>query len=90
MIIIHFHHKLTLKSSFQKLLIISFKYIPVPHSNNFILILIFVVPNEPFEIIISNTRETLHTRCHISINGPAHISCQIRCSYSVLLTQVFK
>ncbi|KHG25242.1 hypothetical protein F383_31784 [Gossypium arboreum] len=28
--------------------------------------------------------------CHISINGPAHISCQSRRSYSVLLTQAVK
>ncbi|KHG30549.1 Uncharacterized protein 15.0 kDa protein in GTA-P79 intergenic region [Gossypium arboreum] len=51
-------------------------YIPVPSRNNFILILIVGIPNEPLEIIISDTRETLHTRCHISINGPAHTSCQ--------------
>ncbi|KHG06737.1 hypothetical protein F383_33334 [Gossypium arboreum] len=34
--------------------------------------------------------ETLHTRCHISINGPAHTSCQSRRSYMVLLTQAVK
>ncbi|KHG01725.1 hypothetical protein F383_21830 [Gossypium arboreum] len=40
----HFHHKHTLKSSFHKLIIISFKYIPVPSRNNFIHILIFSYP----------------------------------------------
>ncbi|KHG23718.1 hypothetical protein F383_07157 [Gossypium arboreum] len=66
MIIIHFHHKLTLKSSFHELLIISFKYIPIPSRNNFILILIFIIPNEPLRIIISNTRENLaHKVPHI-------------------------
>ncbi|KHG15843.1 hypothetical protein F383_23710 [Gossypium arboreum] len=66
MIIIHFHHKLTLKSSFHKLLIISFKYIPVPSRNNFLLILIFIVPNEPLGIIISDTWENLaHKVPHI-------------------------
>ncbi|KHF99274.1 Capsid VP1 [Gossypium arboreum] len=69
MITIHFHHKLTLKSSFHELIIISF-----PYRNNFILSLIIVIPNEPLGIIISDTRETLHTRCHI-------------CSHSGLLTQ---
>ncbi|KHG10862.1 hypothetical protein F383_09986 [Gossypium arboreum] len=39
---------------------------------------------------MSDTREILHTRCHISINGLAHTSCQSRCSYSVLLTQAVK
>ncbi|KHG07937.1 hypothetical protein F383_35195 [Gossypium arboreum] len=50
-------------------------YIPVPSRNNFILILIIDIPNEPLGIIISDTRETLHTRCHISINRPGHTSC---------------
>ncbi|KHG12316.1 Putative respiratory burst oxidase H -like protein [Gossypium arboreum] len=50
----------------------------------------FVIPNEPLRIIISDTQGILHTRCHISINGPAHTSCQARCSYSVLLTQAVK
>ncbi|KHG14389.1 hypothetical protein F383_04553 [Gossypium arboreum] len=60
MIIIHFHHKLTLKSSFHELLIISFKYIPIQSRNNLILILIFVIiPNEPLRILISNTGENL-------------------------------
>ncbi|KHF98901.1 Urease accessory UreD [Gossypium arboreum] len=40
-------------------------YISVPSRNNFILILIVSIPNEPLGIIISDTRETLHTRCHI-------------------------
>ncbi|KHG19999.1 hypothetical protein F383_08631 [Gossypium arboreum] len=65
-------------------------YIPVPSQNNFILILIFDIPNEPLEIIISDTREILHTRCYISINGPAHTSCQSRYGYTVLLTRVIK
>ncbi|KHF98526.1 DNA-directed RNA polymerase subunit beta' [Gossypium arboreum] len=78
MIIDHFYHKLTLKSSFHELIIISFKYILVPSRNNFILILIFVIPNEPLRIIMSDTWEILHTRCHISINGPARTSCQSR------------
>ncbi|KHG14997.1 hypothetical protein F383_20390 [Gossypium arboreum] len=39
---------------------------------------------------MSDTREILHTRCHISINRPAHTSYQSRHSYSVLLTQVVK
>ncbi|KHG06178.1 hypothetical protein F383_32210 [Gossypium arboreum] len=65
-------------------------YIPVPFRNNFILILIASIPNESLGIIISDTRETLHTRCHISINGPTHTSCQLRCSYTVLLTQAVK
>ncbi|KHG20682.1 hypothetical protein F383_24934 [Gossypium arboreum] len=39
---------------------------------------------------MSDTREILHTRCHISINGPAHTSCQPRHSYLVLLTQAVK
>ncbi|KHG19904.1 Glucoside xylosyltransferase 1 [Gossypium arboreum] len=90
MIIIHFHHKHTLKSSFHELIIISFKYIPVPYRNNFILITIFVILNEPLGIIMSDTREILHTRCHISINEPAHTNCQSRRSYSVLLTQAVK
>ncbi|KHG13827.1 hypothetical protein F383_16667 [Gossypium arboreum] len=33
-------------------------YIPVPSRNNFILILIVGIPNEPLKIIISDTRET--------------------------------
>ncbi|KHG20129.1 hypothetical protein F383_24483 [Gossypium arboreum] len=50
-------------------------YIPVPSRINFILILLFGIPNEPLGIIMSDTWEILHTRCHISINGPAHTSC---------------
>ncbi|KHG06464.1 hypothetical protein F383_32903 [Gossypium arboreum] len=50
----------------------------------------FVIPNKPLEIIISDTRETLHTRCHISINGPAHTNYRSRRNYTVLLTQVVK
>ncbi|KHF97353.1 hypothetical protein F383_35129 [Gossypium arboreum] len=65
-------------------------HIPIPSRNGFIFILIFGIPNEPLEITISDTRETLHTRCHISINGPAHTSCQSRRSYTVLLTHVVK
>ncbi|KHG24902.1 hypothetical protein F383_30992 [Gossypium arboreum] len=65
-------------------------HIPVPTLNGFILILIFDIPNEPLGIIISDTRETLHTRCHISITGPTHTSCQSRRSYMVLLTQAVK
>ncbi|KHG20668.1 Uncharacterized protein 15.0 kDa protein in GTA-P79 intergenic region [Gossypium arboreum] len=65
-------------------------YIPVPSRNNFILILIADLLNKPLEIIISDTRETLHTRCHISIIEPAHTSCQSRRSYMVLLTQAIK
>ncbi|KHG09189.1 Solute carrier family 22 member 15 [Gossypium arboreum] len=65
-------------------------YIPVQSRNNFILILIIGIPDEPLRIIISDTRETLHTRCHISINRPAHTSCQPRGSYMVLLTQAIK
>ncbi|KHF99638.1 hypothetical protein F383_17071 [Gossypium arboreum] len=38
----------------------------------------------------SDTREILHTRYHISINGPAHTSCQSRRSYPVLLTKAIK
>ncbi|KHG01866.1 hypothetical protein F383_22290 [Gossypium arboreum] len=45
---------------------ISFKYIPVPSRNNFILSLIVVIPNEPLGIIISNTLEKLtHKVPHI-------------------------
>ncbi|KHG22934.1 Cyclin-T1-2 [Gossypium arboreum] len=65
-------------------------HIHVPTHNGFILILIFDIPNKPLGIIISDTRETLHTRCHISINGFAHTSCQSRLSYTVLLTQAVK
>ncbi|KHG23398.1 Helicase/primase complex [Gossypium arboreum] len=86
----HFHHKLTLISSFHELIIISFKYIPVPFHNNFILSLIVFIPNEPLEIIMLDTRGILHTRCHISINGPTHTSCQSRRNYLVLLTQAVK
>ncbi|KHG07209.1 hypothetical protein F383_34665 [Gossypium arboreum] len=86
----HCHHKLTLKSSYHELIIISFKYIHVPSRNSFIHILILVIPNKPLRIINSDTRETLHTRCHISINWPAHTSCQLRRNYSVLLTQAVK
>ncbi|KHG25389.1 hypothetical protein F383_32720 [Gossypium arboreum] len=50
-------------------------YIPVPSCNSFILILIIGIPNEPLKIIIPDTREILHTRCHMSINGLAHTSC---------------
>ncbi|KHG25039.1 hypothetical protein F383_14500 [Gossypium arboreum] len=71
----HYHHKLTLKSSYHELIIISFKYILVSSRNNFIHILILVIPYEPLEIINSDTRETLHIRCHMSNNGPAHSSC---------------
>ncbi|KHG17487.1 hypothetical protein F383_20968 [Gossypium arboreum] len=39
---------------------------------------------------MSDTWEILHTRCHISINGPAHRSCQSRHSYLMLLTQAVK
>ncbi|KHG01444.1 hypothetical protein F383_32091 [Gossypium arboreum] len=65
-------------------------YIPVPTHNNFVLILIVDIPNEPLGILILDTKETLHTRCHISINEPAHTSDQSRCSYTVLLTQANK
>ncbi|KHG01634.1 hypothetical protein F383_22713 [Gossypium arboreum] len=65
-------------------------YVPIPSRNNFILILIIDIPNEPLEIIILDTREILLTRCHISINGPTHTSCQSRRSYTVLLTQAVK
>ncbi|KHG02425.1 hypothetical protein F383_24962 [Gossypium arboreum] len=65
-------------------------YIPVPSRNNFKLTLIVGMPNEPLRIITSNNRENLHTRCYISINGPAHTSCQSRHSYTVLFTQVVK
>ncbi|KHG29655.1 hypothetical protein F383_14490 [Gossypium arboreum] len=65
-------------------------YLPVPSRNNFILILIIDIPNEPLGIIISDTWETLHRWCHLSINGPAHTSCQSRRSYTVLLTQAVK
>ncbi|KHG26089.1 hypothetical protein F383_10758 [Gossypium arboreum] len=65
-------------------------YTSVPSRNNFILFLIIGIPNEPLRIIISDTRETLHTRCYISINELAHTSCQSRRSYTVLLTQVVK
>ncbi|KHG05300.1 Nuclear cap-binding subunit 1-A [Gossypium arboreum] len=75
---------------FTDLIIISFMYIPLPPHNNFIVILLVGIPNDPLRIIISDTRETLHTRCHISINGSAHTSCQSRHSYTVLLTQAVK
>ncbi|KHG28790.1 hypothetical protein F383_11379 [Gossypium arboreum] len=65
-------------------------HIPIPTHNVFILILIFDIPNEPLRIIILDTRETLHIRCHRSINGPLHTSCQSRRSYMVLLTQAIK
>ncbi|KHG02493.1 hypothetical protein F383_26446 [Gossypium arboreum] len=65
-------------------------YIPIPSHNDFILILIIDIPNEPLGIIMSDTREILHTRCHISINGPAHTNCQSRHSYSMLLKQDVK
>ncbi|KHG07057.1 hypothetical protein F383_33533 [Gossypium arboreum] len=51
-------------------------HIHVLTHSGFILILIFDIPNEPLGIIISDTQETLHTRCHISIIEPAHTSCQ--------------
>ncbi|KHG00378.1 Dicer-like protein 1 [Gossypium arboreum] len=44
-------------------------HIPIPTHKGFILIIIFDIPNEPLGIIISDTRKTLHTRCHISIIG---------------------
>ncbi|KHG23015.1 Cell division FtsP [Gossypium arboreum] len=59
MIINSFHHKLTLKSSFHELIIISLKYIPVPYHSNFILNLIVVILNKPLGIIILDTRESL-------------------------------
>ncbi|KHF97293.1 hypothetical protein F383_36794 [Gossypium arboreum] len=65
-------------------------HIPIPTRNGIILILIFDIPNKPLRIITLDTRETLHTRCHISINGLAHTSCQSRRSYMVLLTQAVK
>ncbi|KHG07431.1 hypothetical protein F383_34523 [Gossypium arboreum] len=65
-------------------------HVPVPSRNGFILILILGIPNKPLGIKISDTPETLHTRCHISINGPAHASYQSRHSYKVLLTQAVK
>ncbi|KHG17698.1 hypothetical protein F383_22662 [Gossypium arboreum] len=65
-------------------------YIPIPSRTNFILILIIGIPNEPLGIIISDTRETLHTRCHISINGPSHTSYQSRRNHMVLFTQALK
>ncbi|KHG27516.1 hypothetical protein F383_34054 [Gossypium arboreum] len=65
-------------------------YILVPSPNNSIPIFIIDICSEPLRIIISDTRETLHTRCHISINGPAHTSCQSRRSYTVMLTQAVK
>ncbi|KHG30108.1 Secretory phospholipase A2 receptor [Gossypium arboreum] len=75
----------------MNLIIISFMHIPVSSLNNFILILIFDIPNEPLKIIIIlDTWESLHTRCHISINGPAHTSCQSRHSNTVLLIQAVK
>ncbi|KHG28083.1 Ubiquitin carboxyl-terminal hydrolase 25 [Gossypium arboreum] len=62
----HYHHKLTLKLSYHELIIISFKYIPVPSRSNFIHILIFFIPNEPLRKIISDTRENLaHKVLHI-------------------------
>ncbi|KHG26764.1 Uncharacterized protein 15.0 kDa protein in GTA-P79 intergenic region [Gossypium arboreum] len=65
-------------------------YILVPSRNNFILILIIGIPNEPLEIIILDTQETLQTRCHISINWTTQIRCQSRRSYMVTLTQDVK
>ncbi|KHG26136.1 hypothetical protein F383_02919 [Gossypium arboreum] len=65
-------------------------HIPVPTRNGFILILIFNIPSEALGIIISDTRETLHTRCHISINKLSHTSFQSRRSYTMLLTQAIK
>ncbi|KHF99445.1 hypothetical protein F383_16710 [Gossypium arboreum] len=65
-------------------------YIPVPSRNDFILILIVDIPNEPLGILMSDTWEILHTKCHISINRPAHTSCQSKRSYPVLLTQAVK
>ncbi|KHF98071.1 hypothetical protein F383_31378 [Gossypium arboreum] len=65
-------------------------YIPIPSHNNFIHILIVDIPNEPLEIIVSDTQETLYTRCHISINGPVHTSRQSRRGYTMLLTQAVK
>ncbi|KHG11008.1 hypothetical protein F383_11817 [Gossypium arboreum] len=74
----------------MNLIVISFMYIPVPSRNDFILIHIVDIPNEPLKIIMSDTREFLHTRWHISINGPAHTSSQSRRSYPVLVTQAVK
>ncbi|KHG06511.1 hypothetical protein F383_33886 [Gossypium arboreum] len=68
-------------------MLISFMHILVPSHNGFILILIFDIPNEPLGIIILDTRETLRTRCHISINGPAYTNYHSRRSYMMLLTQ---
>ncbi|KHG03730.1 hypothetical protein F383_27221 [Gossypium arboreum] len=39
----------------MSLIIIGFVYVPVPYRNNFILILITGIPNEPLRIIISDT-----------------------------------
>ncbi|KHG01439.1 5'-3' exoribonuclease 2 [Gossypium arboreum] len=71
----HYNHKLTLKSSYHELIIISFKYIPVPSRNNSIHILILVIPNEPLGIIISDTRENL-------VHKVPHIQ-QRACSYKL-------
>ncbi|KHG05259.1 hypothetical protein F383_30559 [Gossypium arboreum] len=65
-------------------------YIPILSRNDFILIPIVHIPDEPFRIVMSDTQEFSHTRCHISINELAHTSCQSRCSYAVLLTQAAK
>ncbi|KHG04777.1 Na(+)/H(+) antiporter nhaB [Gossypium arboreum] len=45
----HYHHKLSLKSSYHELIIMSFKYILVPSRNNFIHILFIFIPNEHSE-----------------------------------------
>ncbi|KHG21374.1 Solute carrier family 22 member 15 [Gossypium arboreum] len=65
-------------------------HIPVPSRNGFIYILILGIPNEPLRIKISDTRETLYIRCHISIIKPANTSCQSQCSNTMLLTQAVK
>ena len=90
-----------LEISFHELIITSFKYIPIPSRNNFILILIVGIPNEPLEIIMSDTQDfcTLSATYvanatsisyHIIAHSRAidrHTSCQSRRSYTVLLTQ---
>ncbi|KHG20227.1 hypothetical protein F383_26035 [Gossypium arboreum] len=39
---------------------------------------------------MSNTQEISYTMCHISINGPAYTTSQLRRSYMVLFTQAIK
>ncbi|KHG21635.1 hypothetical protein F383_03064 [Gossypium arboreum] len=72
----------------MNLTIASVIYILEPRIN-FTLTLVFDILVEPLGII-SDTREISHTKCHISMNGPAHTSCQSRRSYTVLLTQAVK